>query len=1380
MAERGRSRKPPEEPWDFSPIYTSSYHANQLLNCRPVDGWQCGGYIPEDRPLARSRENALLSARVYLQQDEAAEFRCSDDRRVSGSSSHGKRDFGRRLSYVQGEGYFTRDFQNQRNSRSCTDDIAQPPFSIFPARENSEKVDQPACFNGDDDDELEEGELIPSPPRSSSLTSSDPRLQTENEDELEEGQLAPSPRRENSCAADASLMSRKRLKRSRDFTSSQSKNGKKARERESHVIVLCGQGSQRQRQQNFQRNSNSNTHKDHEENDGRKAGLMLSCGLDTAFEKVGPELNATVAGRIYSNLDELGKFSNISAPRNVGNAALKEWKPLQKEGHLGKDKSIACGKDEQGVNNGGLSEMPGGSLQTYRVAHCSKVEDHCKQQHDFSAYNDVRSEVDLSSCLQQAPMAAQNFLCSNCENSKGFKENTGGCSGTDKEIENTEDMRNCKDCGSINKVDGTKGKMAGAITSVEANVCVADHLGVRSSGLPVKHVYPDIDVSFPSVASEDIVPFHKFISTIKECDLLRDDLAKKRELGRPCFTEATSVSSFVCMSTGVTNSTEFSDNHDINSEAKRVDFKTGTLASDSLVGNLNVPQIDKMRCITGPNAFRALRDNGLENEAQSCIKFSGTYPSDRFNFHDSSWKKLKSGHNPNLKINLTRGSSTSGSNFAVVMKHKWQNTALRSEVQHKLSASPSKNVHHNNEASHNFCQTQIPLKPSTSSLQIRPNIAGGLFNSIKPWTWTRSNNMIKPPVKAPNATCLMAKGPCIVTGSQTATYVLKGNTLLRAAEPTMSLHDTKRSVSGCLTTVQQYHVESSYTRNPSTTRNVAKTVPSTMTKVVSNLDMSKSSMESFLPPAASCIPYGTTLPVTCTGSATSLAEAMMTEISGETGVLHSRLSVSDAVDINYRDSQGKVYASVGCHVTSIPDSYILRARRTQSEDLMSNSKSGMIDHLKGKSNHTFSAPTCNSEDSIYFINECSQLQLASHGQDHHHERNSYEFFQRSKLTDQKTVTSLKVLKETSLPESLQKRTLKAQQNHTNFVTKLHRVLKQKKLATSLSLQGPTLNTGYPQSPRLTLFQRNKIVTSLLPWKRPVYVAAHSKRIKYVSKVRKGLVHILASRKLQCLQNKQAHYSRSVDGSSLHHSAASSLGGSSLKWNQFNDKHCEKDNEESTMSTAAVEKGKREDKDDVSQDVVVDAKEKTKKHVAYEGSSCNSDTLHTRCTTSTPRIFTSRRLSTSGFKYVKDGNGNQLVRFSNTISHALAGEKIRWSLHTVRSIMSKKQQYSQSLSRFGTSNKEVSICPGTNDSEKVAILTQFLKGTCSNMDCRLTHKVILESMADCSHFLLGVCTNESCPYRHVNVNPKAPICDGFLKGFCPDSDKGCLRAHKECH
>lgn len=90
-------------------------------------------------------------------------------------------------------------------------------------------------------------------------------------------------------------------------------------------------------------------------------------------------------------------------------------------------------------------------------------------------------------------------------------------------------------------------------------------------------------------------------------------------------------------------------------------------------------------------------------------------------------------------------------------------------------------------------------------------------------------------------------------------------------------------------------------------------------------------------------------------------------------------------------------------------------------------------------------------------------------------------------------------------------------------------------------------------------------------------------------------------------------------------------------------------------------------------------------------------------------------------------GNQLVRNPKKVIRMLASEKVRWSLHTVRSRLAKKQQYCQFFTRFGECKKPGGKCPYIHDRAKVTICTKFLKGLCSNTSCKLTHKV--------RHFLL---------------------------------------------
>ncbi|KAF8404047.1 hypothetical protein HHK36_008924 [Tetracentron sinense] len=150
-------------------------------------------------------------------------------------------------------------------------------------------------------------------------------------------------------------------------------------------------------------------------------------------------------------------------------------------------------------------------------------------------------------------------------------------------------------------------------------------------------------------------------------------------------------------------------------------------------------------------------------------------------------------------------------------------------------------------------------------------------------------------------------------------------------------------------------------------------------------------------------------------------------------------------------------------------------------------------------------------------------------------------------------------------------------------------------------------------------------------------------------------------------------------------------------------------------------------------------------------------------------FVPRRLLIGNDEYVRIGSGNQLVRDPKKRTRVLANEKIRWSLHTARLRLARKQKYCQFFTRFGKCNKDDGKCPYLHDPSKIAVCTKFLKGLCSNTNCKLTHKVIPERMQDCSYFLQGGTR------WHVNVNPDASVCEGFLRGYCADGDE-CRKKH----
>lgn len=87
-----------------------------------------------------------------------------------------------------------------------------------------------------------------------------------------------------------------------------------------------------------------------------------------------------------------------------------------------------------------------------------------------------------------------------------------------------------------------------------------------------------------------------------------------------------------------------------------------------------------------------------------------------------------------------------------------------------------------------------------------------------------------------------------------------------------------------------------------------------------------------------------------------------------------------------------------------------------------------------------------------------------------------------------------------------------------------------------------------------------------------------------------------------------------------------------------------------------------------------------------------------------------------------GNGNQLIRDPKKRTRALASEKVRWSLHTARLRLARKSKYCQFFTRFGKCNKDDGKCPYIHDHSKIAVCTKYLSGSCTSVNCKLTHKV----------------------------------------------------------
>lgn len=73
------------------------------------------------------------------------------------------------------------------------------------------------------------------------------------------------------------------------------------------------------------------------------------------------------------------------------------------------------------------------------------------------------------------------------------------------------------------------------------------------------------------------------------------------------------------------------------------------------------------------------------------------------------------------------------------------------------------------------------------------------------------------------------------------------------------------------------------------------------------------------------------------------------------------------------------------------------------------------------------------------------------------------------------------------------------------------------------------------------------------------------------------------------------------------------------------------------------------------------------------------------------------------------------------------------------------------------------------------------GKCSAGDsCDFSHDPKPERVPACLHFLRGKCSNPDCRYAHIRVNPSAPVCSQFATlGYCSAGAR-CLERHvHEC-
>ncbi|GLJ21499.1 hypothetical protein SUGI_0397310 [Cryptomeria japonica] len=715
----------------------------------------------------------------------------------------------------------------------------------------------------------------------------------------------------------------------------------------------------------------------------------------------------------------------------------------------------------------------------------------------------------------------------------------------------------------------------------------------------------------------------------------------------------------------------------------------------------------------------------------------------------------------------------------------------------------------------------LPTLPqSRLSISSPPTKAKVVASSVlagRSRTWHRTDNvpssslLVRPHV-IHNDTTSVVQDVAKMEKSQSAAYVRKGNSLVRAPCPPMGLSCTKSSFAGSLNTGKRSTLKSSPLKGMSATGDISNVVPGLGSSIGSSglpsTTAFRVSTPAFERPTTPPVVPAAKSPVCISVSPESLVPA---SISGTPTEVHVVTTGAQGEDCK-TNSKSDLSATNNLFESLMGDPSLFK--RNQNEDHIENALAAQMMPVNWKSNQLIADSTYKKQGSVASIGGGVHLPPNCLVQDRYYKRKKNQLVRSNLPMDRKIIKSLEAPNVSSLDTELEVPTLKDQRRMTFIQTKLGRVLKQKKHWTSQSSWVWTLDEA--ETSNTPLLQSRRVAPLLCPWKRPTYgKSGLVGKLKAVPSISKGSSLSLIRKKLKRLQKRDTVYTKSLNGFSLHRSGVLSLGGSNLKWTKSIEKRSKQASEEITMAVAATEKKKREAKavgdviTSASQENAVrrsfkpsqgiklrarkskqaterilqvglfgykmDPSKRTLQMIPAEKSSSSFNTSMARQTMDTSKLFALKGVTIGDDEYLRVGNGNKLVRDPKKVCRVLASEKVRWSLHTARRRLAKKQQYCQFFTRFGKCNKDDGKCPYIHDREKIAVCTKFLKGNCSNGSCDLTHKIIPERMEDCSFFLQGFCTNENCPYRHVNVNPKAPVCDGFLKGYCAEGDK-CNKKH----
>ncbi|KAH8820403.1 hypothetical protein F5884DRAFT_866140 [Xylogone sp. PMI_703] len=164
----------------------------------------------------------------------------------------------------------------------------------------------------------------------------------------------------------------------------------------------------------------------------------------------------------------------------------------------------------------------------------------------------------------------------------------------------------------------------------------------------------------------------------------------------------------------------------------------------------------------------------------------------------------------------------------------------------------------------------------------------------------------------------------------------------------------------------------------------------------------------------------------------------------------------------------------------------------------------------------------------------------------------------------------------------------------------------------------------------------------------------------------------------------------------------------------------------------------------------------------------------------------------GVRFYRSKNGN-MYRAGIVKAHRYGNVLCRYSASKVYLIMMSAdnvgtrkngpvKKINEPCKRFSTTGSctKGPKCPYIHDASKVAICKEFLQtGSCPSGDsCDLSHELTPERTPICMHFMKGNCSNPNCRYAHVRVAPNALICRPFaVYGYC---EKGASCQDKHAH